>query len=410
MRGKPDPNSLLGAGNTNQGKDRILALNDISLEVNDGEVLGIIGANGAGKSTLLKILSKVTAPTSGTIKYKGKIASLLEVGTGFHTELTGRENIFLNGAINGMNKREVKKKLDEIVDFAGVEQFLDTPVKRYSSGMFVRLGFAVAAHLDPDILVVDEVLAVGDASFQKKAIGKMQDVSKEEGRTVLFVSHNMESIQKLCPRSILLNKGKAIFDGPTNEVIENYITDSNNEIDKYKGERKWDMNAPNSGYVKYIAIRTKNEKGEIKNVFDVSDDVFLEIDYFVLKTGYQFALFVRVGNNTTEDLFLLADEYIYGPWGKQSTKSVGMYRAAFLIPKNLLNSGKITVSPAIFCPPSISNSQTNLLVEHALSFEIVDELRGLGARGYYPYDWGHYAVRPFIKCETTFQGNASKKI
>ena len=405
MRGKPDPNSLLGAGNPNQGKDRILALNDISLEINDGEVLGIIGANGAGKSTLLKILSQVTAPTSGTIKYKGRIASLLEVGTGFHTELTGRENIFLNGAINGMNKREVKKKLDEIVDFAGVEQFLDTPVKRYSSGMFVRLGFAVAAHLDPDILVVDEVLAVGDASFQKKAIGKMQDVSKEEGRTVLFVSHNMETIKNLCARSILLEKGKAIFDGPTNEVIKNYITDINNKIDKYKGERKWDMNAPNNGNVKYTAIRTKNEKGEIKSVFDVSDDVFLEIDYFVLKTGYQFALFVRVGNRTNGNLFLMADEYIYGRWGKQSTKSVGGYRATFFIPKNLLNSGITTVSPAIFSPPQISNTQTNLLAEKALSFEIVDELRGSDARGNYPGGaWEIYTVRPFIKSTTIVLG------
>ena len=405
MRGKPDPNSLLGAGNPNQGKDRILALNDISLEVNDGEVLGIIGANGAGKSTLLKILSQVTAPTSGTIKYKGRIASLLEVGTGFHTELTGRENIFLNGAINGMNKREVKKKLDEIVDFAGVEQFLDTPVKRYSSGMFVRLGFAVAAHLDPDILVVDEVLAVGDASFQKKAIGKMQDVSKEEGRTVLFVSHNMETIKNLCARSILIEKGKVIFDGPTNEVIENYITDSNNEIDKYKGERKWDMNAPNSGYVKYIAIRTKNEKGEIKSVFDVSDDILLEIDYFVLKTGYQFALFVTVGTRTTETLFLMADEYIYGSWGKQSTKSVGVYRATFFIPKNLLNSGISTVTAAIFSPPQIPNSLTNLVAGKALSFEIVDELRGSDARGNFPGGgWENYTVRPFIKSTTIFLG------
>ena len=405
VRGKPDPNSLLGVANPYRGKGRILALNNINLEVKDGEILGIIGANGAGKSTLLKILSKVTAPTSGTIKYKGRVASLLEVGTGFHPELTGRENIYLNGAINGMDKREVSRKLDEIVNFAGVGLFLDTPVKRYSSGMFVRLGFAVAAHLDPDILVVDEVLAVGDASFRKKAISKMQDVSEGEGRTVLFVSHNMESIKRLCNRSILLEKGKAIFDGPTNEVIENYITDSNNEIDKYKGERKWDMNAPNNGYVKYVAIRTKNEKGEIKSVFDVSDDFFLEIDYLVLQTGYRCALFVRVGNRITETLFLMADEYIYGPWGKQSTKSVGMYRAAFFIPKNLLNPGRTTITTAIYSPPNISNSQTNLLVEHALSFEIVDELRGLGAKGNYPYDWGSYAVRPFVKCKTTFQGN-----
>jgi lipopolysaccharide transport system ATP-binding protein len=405
VRGKEDPNSLIGQESNGRIKDHILALTDINLEVTDGEVLGIIGANGAGKSTLLKILSRVTAPTKGSIKVKGRIASMLEVGTGFHTELTGRENIYLNGAINGMDKREIAKKLDEIVDFAGVEQFIDTPVKRYSSGMFVRLGFAVAAYLDPDILVVDEVLAVGDASFQKKAIGKMKDVSKSEGRTVLFVSHNMESIKKLCARSILLEKGKVIFDGPTNKVIESYLKVRDNNLDKYIGERKWDMNAPNSGYVKYVAIRTKNEKGEIKSVFDVSDDVYLEIDYFVLKTGYQCALFARFGNKNTEALFLIADEYIYGPWGKQSNKSVGMYRAVFFIPKNLLNPGRTTVTPAIFIPPNISNSQTNLLVEHALSFEIVDELRGLGAKGNYPYDWGSYAVRPFIKCETTFQGN-----
>ena len=240
-RGKPDPNSLLGMANPNQGKDRILALNKIDLEVNDGEVLGIIGANGAGKSTLLKILSKVTAPTRGTIKYKGRVSSLLEVGTGFHTELTGRENIFLNGAINGMNKKEVSRKLDEIVDFAGVDKYLDTPVKRYSSGMHVRLGFAVAAHLDPDILVVDEVLAVGDAEFQKKAIGKMKDVSRDEGRTVLFVSHNMYAIRNLCHRVILLDNGRITFDSTPELTINHYLNESNKaqvnlQMEKVRGK------------------------------------------------------------------------------------------------------------------------------------------------------------------------------
>mgnify|MGYP001159502950 CR=1 FL=1 len=197
IRGRDDPNSIIG--NENIGinhKRNILALKNINLEVQKGEVLGIIGQNGAGKSTLLKILSRITSPTKGIIKIKGNVASLLEVGTGFHTELTGRENIYLNGAINGMNKKEIDKKLDEIVDFAGVEKFLDTPVKRYSSGMIVRLGFAVSAYIEPDILIVDEVLAVGDASFQKKAINKMKDVSSNHGRTVLFVSHNMNSIRK----------------------------------------------------------------------------------------------------------------------------------------------------------------------------------------------------------------------
>jgi len=229
IRKKADPNSLIGAHSNNKNSEWICALNNINLDVKKGEVLGVIGSNGAGKSTLLKILSKVTSPTTGLIKYKGRIASLLEVGTGFHSELTGRENIFLNGAINGMNKREVNKKLDEIVDFAGIERFLDTPVKRYSSGMYVRLGFAVAAHLDPDILIVDEVLAVGDASFQKKAINKMEDVSKEEGRTVLFVSHNMDSIKQLCTRSVLLKNGGVLKEGPTNEVVEYYLEQAETE-------------------------------------------------------------------------------------------------------------------------------------------------------------------------------------
>ena len=228
MRGKSDPNSIINSENPHFGKDRILALQNINLEVENGEILGIIGPNGAGKSTLLKILSRVTAPTSGTIKYKGRIASLLEVGTGFHSELTGRENIYLNGAINGMNRKGVNKKLDEIVEFSNVAKFLDTPVKRYSSGMFVRLGFAIAAHLDPDILVVDEVLAVGDAEFQKKAIGKMQDVSKEKGKTVLFVSHNMSSIKSMCNNAILIDQGMLKFRGSPNETVDLYLNKNSN--------------------------------------------------------------------------------------------------------------------------------------------------------------------------------------
>jgi lipopolysaccharide transport system ATP-binding protein len=226
VRGKEDPYLKVGEANDRTkkgGSDYVWALQDINFEVKQGEILGIIGKNGAGKSTLLKILSKVTAPTTGSIKAKGRIASLLEVGTGFHPELTGRENIFLNGAILGMTKAEIKAKLDEIVDFAGVEKYLDTPVKRYSSGMTVRLGFAVAAHLEPEILIVDEVLAVGDAEFQKKAIGKMQDVSKGEGRTVLFVSHNMGSIKKLCDNALILDKGKVSYGGDCKDAILEYL-------------------------------------------------------------------------------------------------------------------------------------------------------------------------------------------
>ncbi|GAB3513147.1 ABC transporter ATP-binding protein [Spirosoma knui] len=228
--GKEDPLLKIGEPNDPATKGTgqyVWALKDINFDVMPGEVLGIIGRNGAGKSTLLKILSKVTGPTTGRIDFNGRIGSLLEVGTGFHPELTGRENIFLNGAILGMRKREIKAKLDEIIDFSGCERYIDTPVKRYSSGMTVRLGFAVAAHLEPEILVVDEVLAVGDAEFQKKAIGKMKAVSQHEGRTVLFVSHNMAAVKNLCTRGIVLNKGRFAFEGTTASAIAHYFADPN---------------------------------------------------------------------------------------------------------------------------------------------------------------------------------------
>ena len=226
IRGKEDPYLTIGETNdrgTKGESDYVWALRDIDFKVEQGDVVGIIGKNGAGKSTLLKILSKVTAPTTGTIRARGRIGSLLEVGTGFHPEMTGRENIYMNGAILGMTKAEITKKLDEIVDFSGCERYIDTPVKRYSSGMMVRLGFAVAAHLDPEILVVDEVLAVGDAEFQKKAIGKMQDVSKGEGRTVLFVSHNMAAVRNLCKKGVVLHNGSIVFSGTADMAIENYL-------------------------------------------------------------------------------------------------------------------------------------------------------------------------------------------
>jgi len=234
--GKDDPYLRLGEVNDRSTKgtsDYVWALQDINFEVERGEVLGIIGKNGAGKSTLLKILSKVTAPTTGSIKSRGRIASLLEVGTGFNGEMTGRENIFLNGAILGMTKKEINSKLGEIIEFSGCERYIDTPVKRYSSGMTVRLAFAVAAFLEPEILVVDEVLAVGDADFQKKAIGKMQDISRGEGRTVLFVSHNMAAIQKLCTKCILLQHGKFIMQGKTEDVINYYLEQSGENTSEY---------------------------------------------------------------------------------------------------------------------------------------------------------------------------------
>lgn len=236
VRGKEDPYLKIGDTNDRSTKgtsDYVWALQDISFEVKKGEVLGVIGKNGAGKSTLLKILSRVTAPTTGVIKTKGRIASLLEVGTGFHGEMTGRENIFLNGAILGMTKKEIKSKIDAIIEFSGCERYIDTPVKRYSSGMTVRLAFAVAAFLEPEILVVDEVLAVGDAEFQKKAIGKMQDISRGEGRTVIFVSHNMAAVKSLCTRGIVIENGRTAFEGDIEYCISNYLRED--------GNNNWDL-------------------------------------------------------------------------------------------------------------------------------------------------------------------------
>ena len=232
--GKEDPFLKVGSVNDRSkaaDSDYVWALKDIDFKVEQGDVVGIIGKNGAGKSTLLKLLSKVTSPTTGTIKAKGRIASLLEVGTGFHSELTGRENIYMNGAILGMSKQEIDSKIDEIIAFSGCERYIDTPVKRYSSGMTVRLGFAVAAHLEPEILVVDEVLAVGDAEFQKKAIGKMQDVSRGEGRTVLFVSHNMASIRHLCHSGVVLENGQVAFIGTANDAIDRYMASNSTMLD-----------------------------------------------------------------------------------------------------------------------------------------------------------------------------------
>jgi len=266
VQGKEDPYLKIGEVNdraTKAESDYVWALRDINFEVQQGDVLGIIGKNGAGKSTLLKILSKVTAPTTGTIKARGRIASLLEVGTGFHPEMTGRENIFMNGAILGMRKTEIDQKLDEIIDFAGVERYIDTPVKRYSSGMMVRLGFAIAAHLDPEILVVDEVLAVGDAEFQKKAIGKMQDISKGEGRTILFVSHNMPILNTLCKNGIVLGNGMVEFKGSIQQSIDYYISDIKSNFISYAEINDNDHRPFGSKYItkdiEFLNIRMNNE-------------------------------------------------------------------------------------------------------------------------------------------------------
>ncbi|WP_111683853.1 ABC transporter ATP-binding protein [Winogradskyella tangerina] len=274
VRGKDDPYLKVGETNVRSEKgdsQYVWAIKNINFEVKRGEVLGIIGKNGAGKSTLLKILSKVTSPTVGIVKTNGRIASLLEVGTGFHPEMTGRENIYLNGAILGMTKAEINDKIDEIIEFSGCLRYIDTPVKRYSSGMRVRLAFAVAAFLEPDILVVDEVLAVGDAEFQKKAIGKMQDISSSDGRTVLFVSHNMESMARLCERGILLNHGEIEFTGKINDVIDYYLS-NNLEFRSTFTETDLDENC----YVQRVSL--KNSKGESTSNFRFNEDISVEFD------------------------------------------------------------------------------------------------------------------------------------
>jgi lipopolysaccharide transport system ATP-binding protein len=266
LRGKEDPTIKLGVENNRESKlDKtdsqfVWALKNINFEINEGEVVGIVGKNGAGKSTLLKILSRVTEPTTGKLKYKGRLASLLEVGTGFHPDLSGRDNVFLNGAILGMKKDEIKKKFDEIVDFSGVAKYIDTPVKRYSSGMYVRLAFAVAAHLDPDILIIDEVLAVGDQEFQDKCLGKMKDVSGQ-GRTVLFVSHNILAIKTICKRGLLMKNGNLIADGSIDEVIANYVKIENvgsNEV--ILDPQKASINV-GDGHIKRIKLLTSKQSG-----------------------------------------------------------------------------------------------------------------------------------------------------
>ncbi len=274
LKGQEDPNSKIGSDAAAHMGERFLALDDVSFEVKKGEALGIIGHNGAGKSTLLKLLSRVTAPTKGTISYNGRIASMLEVGTGFHPELTGRENVYMNGAILGMTKAEISKKFDQIVEFAEMEKFIDTPVKRYSSGMYVKLAFAVAAHLDSEIMVMDEVLAVGDMKFQQKCLGKMGDAANSEGRTVLYVSHNMNTIRQLCTRCIVLDHGKLIFDGDVEKAIEVY-----EQTAEYELQQIVDLNhKKHTGVlfepiIKMIELRFNKARA----IYDAGDEMKLEI-------------------------------------------------------------------------------------------------------------------------------------
>ena len=330
IRGKEDPYLKIGEANNREesgNSQYVWALKDINFEVKQGEVLGIIGKNGAGKSTLLKILSKVTNPTTGIIKSKGRIASLLEVGTGFHPELTGRENVFLNGAILGMTKAEISTKLDEIISFSGCERYIDTPVKRYSSGMKVRLAFAVAAHLEPEILVVDEVLAVGDAEFQKKAIGKMQDISRGDGRTVLFVSHNMAAVQSLCHRAILLEKGTLTFEGPTNSVITKYLR--NNQAERLISNE----NRKGNGKIKVLSVDIHGKEKNITPNTGSELNISINLENALNITYDQIRFDMRIDNGFGQRL----------TWFSTQMKTLNSKEVAtFLriqLPINSLNSG-----------------------------------------------------------------------
>jgi lipopolysaccharide transport system ATP-binding protein len=294
VRGKADPYLKVGESNDRSTKGEsqyVWALQDVNFEVRRGEVLGIIGKNGAGKSTLLKILSKVTGPTTGEIKTKGRIASLLEVGTGFHGEMTGRENVYLNGAILGMTKKEISSKIDEIIEFSGCQRYIDTPVKRYSSGMTVRLAFAVAAFLEPEILVIDEVLAVGDAEFQKKAIGKMQDISRGDGRTVLFVSHNMAAVEQLCTRGMVLSNGKIAFSGSINEAVSLYRNE-HVELNTYK---EWDSSNKTKSSIKSVAILNKQKKND--GLIDFSSPFYIKVIICVKNILNNPIVSVRISNS-----------------------------------------------------------------------------------------------------------------
>lgn len=344
FRGREDP--FLKIGETNdrsvKGKsDIVWSLKDINFSVGQGATLGVIGKNGAGKSTLLKLLSRVTSPTTGSVKLKGRVASLLEVGTGFHPELTGKENIYLNGAILGMRKAEITRKLDEIVDFSGVERYLNTPVKRYSSGMYVRLAFAVAAHLESEILIVDEVLAVGDAEFQKKCLGKMGEISKGQGRTILFVSHNMAAVSQLCDESLILKNGQIQFSGRTAEGIEKYLKDESGSNYFYSASAE-KRNSENT----YISDQyLRNSKGEQVNSFGTDDPITLVTRLIINKYDPNYTLGISLKSASKGRIFTVQRRF-----SELDMKGKDSVTVEFTVPSNTVTPGGYFWQTAIHIP------------------------------------------------------------
>lgn len=395
LRGKPDPLLTIDQKDYgNQDGENVWALKDINLEVQQGEAVGIIGRNGAGKSTLLKILSRVTAPTSGLIKAKGRVASLLEVGTGFHPELTGRENMFMNGAILGMSKSEVQRKFDEIVNFSGVEKYIDTPVKRYSSGMYVRLAFAVAAHLDPDILIVDEVLAVGDIAFQRKSFDKMEEAGKS-GRTVLVVSHNMSLINRLCNRAVLLDTGILKKDGVVLDVVQEYLSLNL----KYTGVRQWqDVEfASENDMVHLNSVKVSTQDGVAKESFDIRHPILVEFEYSVLKENVRLnpAFFLMDSNET---IVFISGGMHDAEWVDRPRK-IGLYKSTCLIPGNFLSEGTFRIRAIINTMHKDKKPDVHVDIKDAIAFQVHDTVEGDSARGQHI---GVYygVVRPILKWET----------
>ena len=354
------------------------ALRDVSFEVRPGEVVGVIGRNGAGKSTLLKILSRVTAPTEGRVAVEGRVGSLLEVGTGFHPELTGRENVFLNATLLGMSRREVAARLDEIVAFAGVGEFLDTPVKRYSSGMKVRLGFAVAAHLEPEVLIVDEVLAVGDASFQRKCLGKMQDVAGQ-GRTVLFVSHNMGAVRALCGRAVLMKHGRVTYDGETEEAVQRYLHVGGEQAGR---ERYWPAGEPSGGapdaasgghLVRPVAARVEGPDGATAHALTPHDEVTIRFEFDLLRpaAGVRSGVSVRTADGV---VLFGSNQSLHPSQDPEAVVPAGRYTVCAGVPADLFNAGGYFVTLGMDRPPFV---KPTFWASDVLQFE-VEDLRGHG--------------------------------
>jgi lipopolysaccharide transport system ATP-binding protein len=382
-------------------EETIWALKDVSFEVKRGEVVGLIGRNGAGKSTLLKVLSRITEPTAGFVDIYGRVGSLLEVGTGFHQELTGRENIYLNGAILGMKRAEIERKFDEIVAFAEVEKFIDTPVKHYSSGMRLRLGFAVAAHLEPEILLVDEVLAVGDTRFQKKCLNKMQDVG-QQGRTVVFVSHSMSAITRLCERTILLDEGRVIEDGPSHQVVRTYLDSGEGTM----SAREWPdpEKAPGGEVARLRAVRVKTEDDRIADTVDIRQPIRIEMEYEVLKSGYVLLPHFYFRNQELDvSIFGTLD---LDPIWRGRPRPVGRYVSSVQIPGNFLSDGTMFVNAAL---ATMNPFAPQFWERSVVAFQVVDSFDGDSARGDYSGRMGG-VVRPILPWNTKFSPDGDKAI